>query len=483
MKKQLLTLISALVTVMLFGQPTYPPPSGVYCSCGPTTSTVGAGSVDPNVATKPFVKGILVRIGWKDIEPSDNTYNWALLDNQINAANVFGKKISLAIGGGPNSPSWLYSLGTQTISYTIPFPGTIPVLWNTTFLTKWTEFVRALGNKYKNDTTIRLVYITNATGNGIEMQLPFNPTPSYTSISYTDQKVINSWKQVIDTFKVAFPNHYLSNDFHPVNGSNAVADSVYNYAKLKIPNRYGANAWWWTQNNTTVYPSQYNILQNSASTNIFTGVQMALNATADSATFGAGGLHTALALAISKGVCYWEVWNQDIVNPNLASLLTNSTSCSTIMGVTETKNINENDYFIYPNPSTGKIVISFNNSISKQFDLKIFNQLGSLVHNQIFSNDPLASIDLSNFQTGIYFVYVSGDNREYHPQKLMHNHCTNLHEPLYKLLLSETKNKLVLSEYLYCHNLLLTQHRTTHTNVQRYTYWSFHHGQDQDRLF
>lgn len=419
MRKQLLILITTVFAVVMFGQPTYPPPSGVYCSCGPTTSTVGAGSVDPAVASKSFVKGILVRIGWKDIEPSDNTYNWALLDNQINAANSYGKKISLAISGGPNSPSWLYSLGTQTISYTIPFPGTIPVLWNTTFLTKWTEFVRALGNKYKNDTTIRLVYISNATTNGIEMQLPFSPTPSYASISYTDQKVINSWKQVIDTFSVAFPNHYLSNDFHPVNSSNAVADSVYNYAKLKMPNRYGANAWWWTQNNTTVYPSQYTILQNSAVTNIFTGVQMAYSATTDSASFGAGGLHTALSLAISKGICYWEVWNQDILNPNLASLLTNSTSCSTITGVTEAKSINETDYLIYPNPSTGKMVISFKKSIAKNFDVKIYNQLGSLVHNQTSLNDLAMPIDLSHLHTGLYFLYLSCDNQDYQCQKLI----------------------------------------------------------------
>jgi len=86
--------------------------------------------------------------------------------------------------------------------------------------------------------------------------LPFDPTPSYTSIAYTDQKVIDSWKEVIDAFNSSFPNHYLTNDFHPVNQSNIVADSIYAYAKLNIGSRYGANGWWWTQNNTSVYPSQ-----------------------------------------------------------------------------------------------------------------------------------------------------------------------------------------------------------------------------------
>jgi len=58
----------------------------------------------------------LVRVAWKDIETADNTYNRALIDNQIDAAQTFGKKISLAIGGGPNTPSWLYAQGAQSIS-------------------------------------------------------------------------------------------------------------------------------------------------------------------------------------------------------------------------------------------------------------------------------------------------------------------------------------------------------------------------------
>jgi hypothetical protein len=415
MKKHLFTLITILINIVVSAQPTYPPPSGVYCSCPPTTG-IGAGSVDPTVASKSFVKGILVRIGWKDIEPADNTYNWALLDNQIIAANSYGKKISLAIGGGPNSPSWLYSLGTQSISYTVPFPGTIPVLWDLTFLTKWTEFVRDLGDRYKNDTTINLVYITNATANGFEMQLPFSPTPSYTSISYTDTKVINSWKQVIDTFSVVFPNHYLSNDFHPVNGSNTVADSIYAYAKLKISNRYGANAWWWTQNNTTYYSSQYNILLNSVINNTFTGIQMAYSGTTDSASFGAGGMPSALQLAISDGICYWEIWNQDIVNPNFTSLLTNST-CSGVTGIIEAKNKLATDFRLYPNPSHDFSIIELSD---QHFDLSIFDFMGRIIYQKQNCFDK-TMLPTQNYKKGVYFVQITTGKSQILNQKLIIN--------------------------------------------------------------
>lgn len=412
MKNTFLLLLLLLLTITSISQPTYPAPKGVYCSCPPTTSTVGPGSVDPTVASKPFVKGILVRIGWKDIEPTDNVYNWALLDNQITAAQSYGKKISLAIGGGPNSPSWLYSLGTQSLSFTVPYSATIAVQWNSTFLNKWTEFVRALGNKYKNDTTIRLVYITNSTANGFEMQLPFNPTPSYTSLGYTDTKVINSWKQVIDTFKVAFPNHYLTNDFHPVNSSNVPADSIYAYAKAKLGSRYGANAWWWTQNNTTYYSAQNSIMLNSAANNNFTGVQMAYSGVTDSAQFGAGGLPAALQLAISDGICYWEIWNQDIVSTKFTSLLTNSTTCNSITAINEQKQIDQNEFFIFPNPASNILEVALNNNTNEYVELKIFDELGNLIRSQNTTHNlQTISVDVSDLSNGIYFLNLTSDNK------------------------------------------------------------------------
>jgi hypothetical protein len=300
-------------------QPGYPPPAGIYCSCPPSNNT-GSSSVMAAVATKAYVKGILVRVSWKDMEGVDDTYNWSLIDNQLTLARSYNKKVSLAVGGGPNTPAWLYALGVDTIHYNLPFSGSIPVPWNSIFLDKWTSFISKLGNRYKNDTTIQLVYITNASTNGFEMQLPFNPVPSYTSIGYSEQKVIDSWKRVMDTFNTAFPNHYLTNDFHPVNSSNLIADSLYAYGKNAIGNRYGANGWWFTQNNTSVYAPQYAILQNAGIDNRFSGIQMAYSGTASPGSFGTGGLPAALQLTSANNICYCEVWNSDITNGGFDSL-------------------------------------------------------------------------------------------------------------------------------------------------------------------
>ena len=373
-----------------FAQPSFPPPTGVYCSCGPTTGA-GFSSVNPAIASKPFVKGILVRVGWDILEPVDDAYNWALIDTQINRARQYGKKISLGIGNGILAPQWLFTGGAQRLVSQMPFNDTLPIPWDAYYLTKWKELVTALGARYQNDTVINLVYITNATANGFEMQLPMSTTPTLAAAGYTDTKMTDSWKEVIDAFSTAFPNHYLTNDFHPVNGSNAVADSVYDYATKTIGNRYGAAAWWWTQKNTTVYPSQYNIMKQSAANNSLSVVQFANSGTADSAKFGPGGMPAALQLAKDDGICYWEIWNDDILNAKFETLLENA-ACAGV-GIQEVETTPEVN--IYPNPAEDHLYIATNKpclsiSITSPSGMQVFYSEGKAAGKHTIETEKLA---------------------------------------------------------------------------------------------
>lgn len=400
-------LLKLVVVVSTNAQPNYPAPTGVYCSCGPTTGQ-GNGSVDPAIAALPFVKGILVRVAWEKCEPSDNVYNWTLIDGQITAAKNYGKKISLAIGCGGGIPQWVFQQGAQRLIPTSPpINDTIAVPWDTIFINRWKDFIQQLGAKYKNDTTIRLVYITNASLNGFEMQLPFTSNPPLTTAGYSDAKMIASWDTAVHTFAQAFPNHYLTNDFHPVNSSDAVGNSIYAYATATIGNRYGANAWWWTQHNTTVYPAQYTILQSAASTQSFSGVQMAYSGTSDSASFGAGGMPAALQLARSNGVCYWEIWNQDLLNGNFTNLLTNATCTTTSIHETADKNA---VLKVFPNPANNMLNVTW--SAQKTIgDVIIYDLTGRSVktYNSVHNN---ASIPIDDLTNGVYLLRVVSGDRE-----------------------------------------------------------------------
>jgi hypothetical protein len=80
-----------------------------------------------------------------------------------------------------------------------------------------------------------------------------------------------------------------------------------------------------------------------------------------------------------------------------------SNNCS----VLSTETISENNISIYPNPTTDKIFIS--NLESSNTQIRIFNVLGKIVHQQ--KNNLENGISLSQFPKGIYMLQVVADNK------------------------------------------------------------------------
>ena len=78
-----------------------------------------------------------------------------------------------------------------------------------------------------------------------------------------------------------------------------------------------------------------------------------------------------------------------------------------------------NTLLVYPNPGRDKITLSFNNNIINQIDLKIVNQLGNIVLNQTFSENLPITISLSQFCSGVYFVYAVVNNQEQYHEKII----------------------------------------------------------------
>lgn len=298
-------------------------PMGLYCSC-PPTNNFGSGSIIPAIAALEHVDGVLVRVAWEDIETSPGVYDWSLIDGQIQAAQSYGIKISLAVVNGLVAPDWLPAMGTQMFDYTFhKSQESIPVPWDATFQSRWTQFIADFGARYANEDTISLVYVTNSSSNGFEMQLPRSPTDTinWMNIGYTDALYADSWKVAMDAFAQALPNHALAHEVHPVLGSDAVAIDVYNHARANHGERMGVlAAWWMVHNAIDVYPGMFEILQD-ASQQSHSEVQVANSYTNTPERFSDEGYQGEIDLAIDSGVRYMEVWNSDLLNTSLTPLM------------------------------------------------------------------------------------------------------------------------------------------------------------------
>ena len=68
---------------------------------------------------------------------------------------------------------------------------------------------------------------------------------------------------------------------------------------------------------------------------------------------------------------------------------------------------------IYPNPTTDKITISFNELATGKVNLSIYDQMGKLVMQENKEGQAELSYSLANLAAGNYFVKVNTANKEY----------------------------------------------------------------------
>ena len=90
-----------------FSQPLKPDPAGIMDLPGSISADEPIGTIDDHPWLNPNVDGLRIRVGWSDIETSDNVYNWPLIDDCLANAVTSGKFIGLGVTGGINTPPWL----------------------------------------------------------------------------------------------------------------------------------------------------------------------------------------------------------------------------------------------------------------------------------------------------------------------------------------------------------------------------------------
>ncbi|MDG9668964.1 beta-galactosidase [Hahella sp. CR1] len=300
--------------------------SGIYCSCSPTTER--NSSVFHNAGEIEYMDGVLVRISWALLEPTPGVYDWSRLDSQLAKAQQEGVKIALAITNGAEAPSWLKSEGAQTLDYLFRsvYPKSMPLPWDSVFLDRYSQFIDALGQRYDGNPNIALVHMTNSTTNGFEMQYFFDRDTEnrFRSMGFSNEALVESWKQIMDAYDDAFPNTKLDVEIHPVFRSPVVAQEVAAYGHASIGQRFGLFAAWFSEENAmTAYPDMYNLLVSAQATS-FAAVQIVGTASSDRANIQLTEeeLLGSIQFALDSGFNYIEVWAADLKSDALSDDLT-----------------------------------------------------------------------------------------------------------------------------------------------------------------
>lgn len=274
--------------------------------------------------SKSHVDGSVVRAHWSFIEPSNDAYNWSMLDADIARAEQYGKDVVLEVIAGYYAPDWVKNSvpAEQTVCFTHERLGYIcaPFPWNTTYLGYWYEFVDALGARYRDNTTVKVV---RATGPSAFSEINVHgDIADYGGLTREQikEQLKTAWKGTIDRYETAFEGKkVIVVAVQTVFGDPSVAKGVVDYGYNTYGRKFGLMGLWLSakQYDATNPMLDLKNLINSYSSKTFTGYQMLWFVTGDPTNRMEGSLRTAIDNGLSDGVSILEIYEIDILDPTL----------------------------------------------------------------------------------------------------------------------------------------------------------------------
>lgn len=169
-----------------------------------------------SLLTNPYIVGMNVLLYWSQMEPSEGSYQWSVLDSIMAPWAAAGKTLIVRIAtcgqkkwappySVQGTPQWVFDAGVP--HYTNDGGDVVPAYWNGVYLSKFKAFVNAFGQRYNGNAGIE--FVQTAVGMGGECKPDTHKaTDTYSklqSIGYTDQIWLDTCKTVIDYYKAAFP--------------------------------------------------------------------------------------------------------------------------------------------------------------------------------------------------------------------------------------------------------------------------------------
>lgn len=225
-------------------------PRGIY------VATEWQRPVPDHVFQNKDVDGIFLRLKWSPFNPAKGKYDFSFLNGELDKIVAAGKKFSIGITAGSETPEWVYTQGCKKLRFVeIPLQGKaekaveadIPVVWDPVFLQSWNEFVDALATNLKSNpkyyNALTIVKMTGINFHTAEIRLPAqreitngkakstDAVKLWQSVGYKPSRVLTAWNSIVDNYNKNFPDKYLSYAMIPERGFPLIDENGQAYTK------------------------------------------------------------------------------------------------------------------------------------------------------------------------------------------------------------------------------------------------------------
>jgi hypothetical protein len=279
-------LSCALCTCSAVAQVSFPPGSyGIWSSSMQLSASTASCQPTPANGLKLIqnrgVVGILLSVGWQDVEIADGVFDWSQVDSRMQEAAVCGVAVEMTLVIGLwHTPDWLLdpSYGIQTIGLINqnkyqPDCGVAhltPVYWDPTLQSYRIRFITEAANRYASYGNLVAVIanpmgssnddwsvpssigsVTCLAGSHTGQTIPFNNLQPWLDAGYNPAQeqpssvVFNAAVAIIDATAAAFPLQSVKLPIQVTHElldgtKTALAEAVLNYAYGAYPGRFFA---------------------------------------------------------------------------------------------------------------------------------------------------------------------------------------------------------------------------------------------------
>jgi chitodextrinase len=179
--------------------------SASAAAAAPTVSRsapAGIYSID-TIVDKPFVDGVLIRVGWDQIEKTQGSYDFSKIVNAVQQAEGVGQSVSVAMLA-MKTPSWLLS---KCKTFNSGNYGKVCVPWDSTMLSALQKLVNAMSTTKVGGTALKdhpAVKQIDASIGGIQSIRLMNLPSGYNATTFA-----NAVYQSVGYWASAFPSKHL----------------------------------------------------------------------------------------------------------------------------------------------------------------------------------------------------------------------------------------------------------------------------------